>query len=298
VITAATSSDQYQRIARVIEQCIRQRTQQPGLASLAQAAGISEYHLQRLFSQWVGVSPKQFLKFLTKQDALRRLRHSTVLDTALECGLSGSSRLHDLLVTCEGVSPGEYQRQGQGLVIVWGVHATPFGQCLLAQTGRGVCKLAFFDSAEQQAQLLQELQEDWAQARLQEDTAATAATLGRIFPDQAVAPGQPLHLLLQGSPFQLKVWEALLRIPPGQVCSYQQVATAIGAPQSVRAVASAVARNHIGYLIPCHRVIRSSGEFSQYRWGETRKLALIGWEACQQERATTDARAETDSAGY
>lgn len=276
----------YQLIASAIAFFAQHQAQQPSLAQLAAHVGLSECHLQRVFSEWVGVSPKQFLKFLTKQEAKRRLQQQSVLGAALDCGLSGAGRLHDLMISCEGMTPGQYKQQGAGLVIAYGVHATPFGGCLLAQTPRGICKLGFFDEQVQQAQLLEELQRQWGQAQLQRDDAATGLTLAAIFPervqqDLAAVPRPRLHLLLKGSPFQLQVWEALLRIPSGQICSYQSVATGLDAPNAVRAVASAVANNPIGFLIPCHRVIRSTGEFNQYRWGPLRKQAMIGWEACQ-----------------
>ncbi|MDY6922050.1 MAG: methylated-DNA--[protein]-cysteine S-methyltransferase [Pseudomonadota bacterium] len=272
----------YRQIASAIEFVSGHRTRQPSLGQVAAHLGLSEWHLQRLFSRWVGVSPKQFLKFLTKQEALRRLRENSVLETALECGLSGPGRLHDLMVTCEGVTPGEYQRLGQGLGIDWGFHDTPFGGCLLAQTQRGICKLGFYDSDEQRHRLLQELEQDWPRARLRQAPERTGPTVARIF--AGVGATEPLHLLLKGSPFQIKVWEALLRIPEGRLCSYGQLAGLLDAPSATRAVASAVAQNPIGYLIPCHRVIRSTGEFNQYRWGAVRKQALIGWEGCRERK--------------
>ena len=274
----------YQKIATAIEYCVENRLSQPGLGELSHQLGLSESHLQRLFSEWVGVSPKQFLKFLTKQDAKRRLHTQSVQDAALDVGLSGSSRLHDLMLTCEAVTPGQFRQQGEGLVITFGAIMTPFGGGLLAQTDKGICKLGFYDSAEQWDQLLEELQSEWPKATLRPDDTLVQITSKRIFGALDSATDfkpQRLHLLMKGSPFQLKVWEALLSIPQGVVRSYQQVAAAIDEPAAVRAVASAIARNHIGYLIPCHRVIRATGEFSQYRWGVTRKQAMIGWEACR-----------------
>lgn len=272
----------YLQIARVIEYCTEHQSQQPTLDQLANHAGLSESRLQRVFSEWVGVSPKQFLKYLTKEQAKARLRRETVLDSALGSGLSGSGRLHDLMITCEGVTPGEYRNWGEGLLIEYGFHDTPFGQCLLAQTQRGVCGLTFFDEEEQHQEQLETLRVQWPNAELSQDQNGTGATIQRIFPGVIELDStQPrnLRLLMKGSPFQLKVWEALLAIPGGELCSYQQIAEQIQAPAAVRAVASAIARNHIGYLIPCHRVIRSSGEINQYRWGAVRKKMMIGWEA-------------------
>lgn len=284
---SSNASHHYQLIAAAIAFFVEQRTRQPGLAELAAHVGLSEFHLQRLFSEWVGVSPKQFLKFLTKQEAKRRLLQQPVLDAALDLGLSGSGRLHDLMVSCEAVTPGQFKQQGAGLQIRYGSIQSPFGPALLAQTEKGVCKLGFYDAPEQWQQLCGELQADWPRATLLRDEPAVEQTAQLIFAEANGASAHAstprrLHLLMKGSPFQLKVWEALLAIPEGEIRTYQQVAAAIGSPDAVRAVASAIARNHIGYLIPCHRVIRSTGEFSQYRWGPVRKQALIGWEACRQ----------------
>ena len=286
------NSTHYQQVAAAIEFFVAQRAAQPGLAELSAHLGLSEFHLQRLFSEWVGVSPKQFLKFLTKQEAKRRLQQQSVLDAALDLGLSGSGRLHDLMVTCEAVTPGQFKQQGTGLLIHYGDIPTPFGSALLAQTDKGVCKLGFYDAPAQWERLCEELQAEWPKASLQRDDRAAEQTAQLMFGNNnfngnnldAQPQPQPLrlHLLMKGSPFQLKVWEALLAIPEGEIRTYQQVADAIEAPDAVRAVASAIGRNHIGYLIPCHRVIRSTGEFSQYRWGATRKQAMIGWEACHR----------------
>jgi len=240
----------------------------------------------------VGVSPKQYLQYLTKQYAKQCLRNESVLDTALSSGLSGSSRLHDLMVRCEGMTPGEIRRQGKGLRIQYGVHRSAFGCCLLAVTDRGVCKLAFFDTEAQQRALIEELWMEWSEAHIVLDQDATepvfnaifVASRNGLFDERIVADGakEPatLNVLLKGSPFQLKVWEALLAIPPGHLSSYQKVAQSTGAPNAARAVASAIAKNNIAYLIPCHRVIRGNGDFSQYRWGSVRKQSMIAWEAC------------------
>jgi len=268
----------YARIARAIRYLETHRLEQPGLAELGAQVGFSESHLQREFSAWAGVSPKQFLQYLTKENAKRRLRDESVMQAALGSGLSGSGRLHDLMINCEGMTPGEYRARGRGLIIHYGMHSTPFGECLLATTERGVCKLAFFDTDAQRDEIENELRDEWAAAVIEHDQDATAGIARQVF--DPCAPGS-LRLLLRGSPFQLRVWEALLSIPEGRLASYQQVATRVERPSAVRAVASAIARNDIGYLIPCHRVIRGTGEFGQYRWGSERKQALIGWEAAR-----------------
>lgn len=268
----------YERIARAIHYLSSRQRNQPGLAELGAHVGLSEYHLQREFTRWAGVSPKQFLQYLTKEDAKRRLRDDTVMETALACGLSGAGRLHDLMITCEGMTPGEYRGRGRGLRIAWGVHPTPFGACLIATTERGICKLAFFDDARERAALERELAQEWSAATLIEARDETAVVAAAVF---GGSTGTELRLLLKGSPFQLQVWEALLSIPEGRLASYQQIAALIERSSSVRSVASAIAKNDIAYLIPCHRVIRKNGDFSQYRWGSDRKQAIIGWEAAR-----------------
>lgn len=274
----------YAVVARAIHFLEAGRQQQPALADIAAHVGLSEFHLQRLFCAWAGVSPKQYLQYLTLTNARQRLRTETVFHAALSAGLSGPGRLHDLMITTEGMTPGEYKLGGKGLAIHYGIQDSPFGTCLLASTPRGICKLAFFDTADECALLTQELHEEWPAAAITRDDAVTATWLPRIFPPagkRRLLPQQPpsLKLLLHGSAFQLKVWSALLAIPEGKICTYQQVADLTGSPTAVRAVASAIAKNNIGYLIPCHRVIRSGGEFSHYRWGSTRKQAMIAREA-------------------
>lgn len=277
------NSRTYQRIACAIHYLADHQQDQPSLADLGEHVGLSEFHLQREFTRWAGVSPKQFLRYLTKENAKRRLRDESVMEAALASGLSGSGRLHDLMITCEGMTPGEYKSRGRGLDIRFGIHPTPFGNCLLALTDRAICKLAFFDNDDEGAAIERQLQEEWGAASITRDDEATRPTADLIFGDSARGS---IHLLLRGSPFQLRVWEALLSIPEGRLASYQQVADFIDRPSSVRSVASAIANNSIAYLIPCHRVIRKNGEFSQYRWGVDRKQALIGWEAASQNADT------------
>ena len=293
-------TDHYAKISQAIEYFSRNQLLQPGLAELSRHVGLSEFHLQRVFSQWVGVSPKQYLQYLTKQYAKQCLRNDSVLGAALESGLSGAGRLHDLMIRCEGVTPGEYKRWGKGLRIVYGIHGSPFGMCLLASTDRGVCKLAFFDDEAQQQALIDELFMEWGEAQILWDNEATECVFNAIFagcytpqPSQegsnTVPKLTPLNVLLKGSPFQLKVWEALLVIPEGGLCSYQQIADYTEQPTAARAVASAIAKNNIGYLIPCHRVIRGNGDFSQYRWGGVRKQSLIAWEASTTASLSSEA---------
>lgn len=270
----------YRRVEKALHYLNAHRQSQPDLDQLARAAGLSPYHFQRLFQRWAGVSPKRFLQFLTKEHAKTFLdRGIGVLETSRAVGLSGAGRLHDLFVTAEAVSPGEYKSSGKGIAIRWGKHASPFGPCIIATTTRGVCALAFADNEEAVTFSLEELRSRWPLAKIAESQRDTANAAREIF---GGTRRQPLPVLLRGTPFQLKVWEAMLRIPEGRVSSYSVLAEAIGQPRAARAVGSAVARNPIAYLIPCHRVIRSIGELGDYHWGPLRKRAILGWEAARE----------------
>ncbi|MCJ8169503.1 methylated-DNA--[protein]-cysteine S-methyltransferase [Atopomonas sediminilitoris] len=269
-------AEHYAHISQAIAYLCAAQSTQPSLAAVAAQVGLSEFHLQRLFTRWVGVSPKRFLQFLTKERAKAALQASqSVLEASLAAGLSGPGRLHDLLVTYEAMTPGELKAQGAGLVIEYASGATPFGPALVAWTARGVCHLAFFDDDGLAAE--RELHDLWPKATLRAAPAQGAAWLTRIFaPPRAAAP---LAVLLRGSPFQLKVWQALLSTEPGQVLGYAQLAQLAGSPKAARAVGSALAANTLGFLIPCHRVIRETGEIGQFRWGRQRKQLMQGWEA-------------------
>lgn len=285
-----TEHANYQRVAKAIHFLVEQQDNQPSLKQLADHIGISEHHLQKTFSEWAGVSPKQFLQYLTKQYAKQQLRQQAVMPSALAAGLSGSGRLHDLLIRCEGVTPGEYRREGHGLTIEYGVHSSPFGYCFIALTQRGLCKLSFFDHLHDNT-ALSELKQEWPNASIHENLEATHTVFKKVFPlntrlKKAEAQPEPLKLLLKGSPFQLQVWEALLTVPPSAMRSYQHIADTMGKPSAVRAVASAIARNPLAYLIPCHRVIRGTGVLNNYRWGDTRKAAMLGWEAPSVEKSS------------
>ena len=270
----------YQLVSKAITYLASQHQTQPALTEVAKHLNISEYHLHRVFSEWAGITPKQYIHFLTKEHAKSQLHSQSVMNTALASGLSSSSRLHDIMLTWEGVTPGEYKKRGENLLILYGLHTTPFGQCLIANTHRGICKLAFYDNDTEMKILLEELEKDWPNAQIQSEPDTTQALINRIF-DRKINLQQPIHLVLKGTPFQLKVWEALLTIPSGHLCSYQGLSQQLGKPSATRAVASAIAKNNIGYLIPCHRVIRSTGEFNQYRWNPIRKKAMVAWEAAQ-----------------
>lgn len=276
----------YQTIARAIDWLDENQNQQPGLAALSNAIGMSEYHLQRVFSEWAGISPKQFIQFLTLRQARTQLRHESVLNAALDCGFSGSGRLHDLTVNLAGATPGEIKSGGNGLSIEYGTVLTPFGWCFLATTDRGICKLGFIESEEDAQQQLDELVDEWPAAERSENQSRVSSLARAIFESQPEAglrheefsEALPLRLFVKGSAFQIRVWEALLQIPSGHLVSYAQVAEAISKPSATRAVASAIARNSIGWLIPCHRVIRQTGALGQYRWSPTRKQAMIAYE--------------------
>jgi AraC family transcriptional regulator, regulatory protein of adaptative response / methylated-DNA-[protein]-cysteine methyltransferase len=289
-----TEPTDYALVAQAIHYLGQNFQEQPSLDDLAARLNISPFHLQRVFSRWAGISPKRFLQFLTVDYAKARLLAAqSVLDAAYDAGLSGPGRLHDLFVTLEAVTPGEYKSQGAGLEISVGRHSTPFGDCLLATTARGIVALNFLDPDHSWEQAIDELHKSWKAATVTVEPDATAPLIERIFAPQHITQqngqdtGQdnalpPLRILAKGTNFQIKVWEALLRLPLGAVCTYADIARAIESPKAMRAVGSAVGANAVAYLIPCHRVIRQGGLVSDYRWGATRKRALIGWEAAHR----------------
>ncbi len=265
----------YQRIEQAILYLEMHAAEQPSLNNLADHIGLSPYHFQRLFQRWAGVSPKRFLQYLTVEHAKKLLRESaSVLDATFEVGLSSPGRLHDLFVSVEAVTPGEFKAFGKGLEFHYGFHPTPFGECLLVLSERGICSLGFTEEKSRE-QVLDELDHRWKAADMTEDVTATGAVVERIFAPTGPGAERPLKLLLRGTNLQLKVWEALLRIPEGMTVSYSRLAESIGRPKATRAVASAVGRNPIAYLIPCHRVLRTTGEIGGYRWGTARKRAIL-----------------------
>ncbi len=269
-------STDYARVEQAILFLEKNFRRQPDLKEIAGSVGLSEYHFQRLFTRWAGISPKRFLQFLTVEYAKQRLAETkSLLDVTYEAGLSGPGRLHDLFVACEALTPGEYKKNGQGLTIAYGFHPTPFGEGLLAVTERGICGLAFV--SEDHRQSLADLQKQWAGATLIENQSQTQPLVTRIFEPVRQKPALPV--VLKGTNFQIKVWQALLNIPAGALASYNEVAAFIGRPGAARAVGNAVARNPIGYVIPCHRVIRKVGLVGDYHWGPARKKAILGWEA-------------------
>jgi AraC family transcriptional regulator of adaptative response/methylated-DNA-[protein]-cysteine methyltransferase len=283
-----SEADDYARIEKAIARLGDRFREQPSLEALAAHVGLSPFHFQRLFHRWAGVTPKRFLQYLTLEHAKERLRASaTVLEASFDVGLSGSSRLHDLFLNLHAATPGEYREGGRGLHIQWGVHGTPFGACLIAVTARGVCGVGFIcrharaGSPTREEDVLARLQRDWPAARFQRDPAATRRFAEEIFAGNP--RGEGLSLFVRGTPFQVRVWRALLDVPLGCLTTYKAVGQAIGQPRAARAVGRAVGDNPIAWLIPCHRVIRGLGDVGGYRWGSERKRAILGWEAAAQE---------------
>lgn len=267
-------SSDYERVATAIAFIEENAPRQPSLDDVAGAVGLSAHHFHRLFRRWAGTTPKRFLQLLTLEEAKRRLDESrSVLRAAFEAGLSGPGRLHDLFVAVDGVTPGEYATGGRGLELAHGLAPTPFGTALVGRTQRGVCHLSFVDGGEADGEAA--LAADWPEARLRRDDGAARDVVERLF-----AGGRPpLHV--KGTNFQIRVWQALLSIPQGRVASYGDVAAGIERPEAVRAVAGAVARNRVAWMIPCHRVIRKVGETGGYRWGPDRKRAMLAWESAR-----------------
>lgn len=267
----------YARIERVIRHLEANHRAQPSLAELAEACGLSESHFHRLFHRWAGATPKDFVQCLTVEHAKQRLRESaSVLDASLDVGLSGPGRLHDLFVTLEAATPGEIKSGGSGIVIEWGEAESPFGRCTIGWTARGICHLVFHDGEIKDPPT--ELSSAWPNASFKRSDAAATKKAAVIFDPQGRG-STPLAAFVHGTPFQLKVWRALLRLPEGSLASYRSIARAIGQPDATRAVGTACGANPVGYLIPCHRVIRETGIVQGYRWGHTRKQALLARES-------------------
>ncbi len=268
----------YERIAQVIRFLDARHVEQPALTTLAGRAGLSPFHFHRLFATWAGVTPKDFLQCLTLAHAKELLREGTpILDVALESGLSGPGRLHDLCVNLEAASPGELKSGGAGWIISFGFADSPFGKCLIAESPRGICHLSF---VENEKTSLTQLQNDWPQAKLKRDDHVAERLAARIFvrPDSSHSQ-PPLRAFVRGTPFQVRVWRALLQVEHGTATSYGRLAGLIDKPSAARAVGSAVAKNPLAYLIPCHRVIRETGVTGDYHWGPIRKRAIIAWES-------------------
>jgi AraC family transcriptional regulator of adaptative response/methylated-DNA-[protein]-cysteine methyltransferase len=269
----------YNRVESAIQYLSKHMKDQPTLEDIAAHVNLSPFHFQRIFTEWAGISPKKFLQFLTVEELKKELLKTKSLSEAADrVGLSAQSRVYDLFVTLEAVTPNEYRTGGKGIEIEYGVHNTPLGDCLLALTPRGICSMDFVDNNHDL--LIAKLHDQWKNASIKKSKIQTKEIVDLVF-NGSVKPA--LRLILKGTRFQVKVWEALLHIPFGAVASYQAIAEAVGEPNAAQAVGTAIGKNSIAYLIPCHRVIRSEGIIGDYRWGSTRKTALIGWERAQLE---------------
>jgi AraC family transcriptional regulator, regulatory protein of adaptative response / methylated-DNA-[protein]-cysteine methyltransferase len=280
---AIEQSDHYKQVESAIEFLERNFRRQPSLDEIAASVNLSKFHFQRLFKRWAGVTPSQFLGYLTIEYAKGRLRASqSVFNVSQDAGLSGSSRLHDLFVSFEAMTPGTYKQYGKDLDIFYAFLPTPFGECLLATTERGICALRFPGEQGQEGGVI-ELQKEWPLASFTEDQEKVWPIVRKLFSPNQVDDVRKFHLILRGTNFQIQVWQALLAIPPGVMVAYQDVASSMASPTAARAVAHAVARNPISFIIPCHRVIRKAGNIHKYRWGSARKKAMLGWEASQLE---------------
>ena len=275
--------EDYARIEKAILFLEENYHRQPELREVAENVNLSEFHFQRMFRRWAGISPKRFIQFLTLEHAKRLLGGShSVLDATYDTGLSSPGRLHDLFVNIEAMTPGEFKAQGAGLRIAYGFHPTPFGECLLAVTGRGICGLGFVGSGGR-ARVLRDFRSRWPEAHWEEGARLTQPYIRRIFGSENGNGDQPITLVLHGTNFQIKVWEALLKIPRGAVVPYEDLAAQVSRPQAARAVGGAVGKNPIAFLIPCHRVIRKAGGIGGYHWGTARKKAMLAWEAARTQ---------------
>ena len=273
----------YERIERAMAYLVDRAAEQPSLAEIAAHVHLSPYHFQRLFCRWAGTTPKRFLQVLTLERGKQLLDSShSVFEASHELGLSGSSRLHDHFVQLEAVTPGEYKKQGKQVAIQYGVHSTPLGSLFVAVTQRGVCRAGFvdFNSVEEQ---LDDLHKTWPLSSIKESTQGTRHVTEALFSRDAASKLGPLSLHVTGTNFQVAVWRALLKIPPGTLASYAQVAASLGAPKASRAVGNAIGANPVALLIPCHRVIQKSGALGGYRWGVSKKLMAQTWENMRAE---------------
>jgi AraC family transcriptional regulator of adaptative response/methylated-DNA-[protein]-cysteine methyltransferase len=273
------AADDYDVVRRAIAHIRGNWREQPDIDTIAEAASVTPTELHHLFRRWAGLTPKDFLAALTLDHARNLLRDSaSVLDATYEVGLSGPGRLHDLFVTHEAMSPGEWKSGGEGLVLRYGFHPSPFGTALVIVAPRGLAGLALADTGKERA-ALKDMQGRWPKAKYLEDSAATAPVAARIFDVKLWRPDQPLRVVLLGTDFEVRVWETLLRIPMGRFTTYSDIACKIEKPKAARAVGAAVGKNPVSFVVPCHRVIGKSGELTGYHWGLTRKRAMLGWEA-------------------
>lgn len=269
----------YNRIEKAIQYLEENFQRQPELDEVAEKVHLSPFHFQRIFSEWAGISPKRFLQFLTVDFLKTKLEESkNIVEAADAAGLSSQSRVYDLFTTLEAVTPQEYKERGSGIGVEYGIHETPFGSCLIGVTERGICWLSFIGTDEDPRIEMEKMKEHWHNSVFHQNQNLTLTFVHSIFNRKDAEAPRKLHLFVKGTNFQIKVWEALLRIPMGDVTTYQGIAQQIQSPKALQAVGSAVGSNHIAYLIPCHRVIRKDGILGEYRWSSTRKKSIIGWE--------------------
>jgi len=281
----SAAADDYAVVRRAIAFISEQWRSQPEIDAIAAAVGTTTADLHHVFRRWAGLTPKAFLQAITLDNARRLLRSSaSVLDAAYEVGLSGPGRLHDLFVTHEAMSPGEWKSGGEGLSVAYGFHPSTFGSALVMTTERGLAGLAFADPGEEEA-ALDDMRGRWPKARYGEDKERTGAIARRIFDPTLWRPERPLRVVLIGTDFEVRVWETLLGIPMGRATTYSDVAAKLGRPKAARAVGAAVGKNPVSFVVPCHRVMGKSGDLTGYHWGITRKRAMLGWEAGRVEAA-------------
>lgn len=275
----------YQRVAKAIHYIKEHSDDQPELDEIAKAVHLSPYHFHRIFKDWAGVTPKSFLQYISLSNAKKLLQDNQSIERAtFLTGLSSTSRLHDLFVNIEGMTPGEFKNGGKGLKIRYQFAESPFGNLLIASTGKGICNLIFVDSEKKG---LNELKQNWYKAALEESKDEHITSAQKVFTGDWENPDK-IKLHIRGTDFQLKVWEALLKIPAGKLATYSGIAGRIGNPKASRAVGTALANNPVAYLIPCHRVIKKAGGIGEYRWGSTRKTAIIGWEVAKTGKDNDD----------
>jgi len=268
-------NNHYAIVEQVIQFLDSNQLQQPSLEEISKHVHLSKFHLQRIFQDWAGVSPKQFLQYLTVEHSKSLLRlGKNTLETSYEAGLSGNGRLHDLFVKCEAVSPGEFKKKGKDLTIQWDVIQTAFGTTLIAETNKGICKVSFLERHES---ALEELSSDFPYANFKNQLGTNGLLLKRYF-DNWKVPKDKINIHFRGSPFQIQVWKALLQIPAGNLVAYQDIGNKIGNPKAVRAIGTAIGKNPIAYLIPCHRVIKNNGFTGRYRWSDGRKKAITAFD--------------------
>lgn len=279
MIVSIETNINYQRIEQAIQYLEKNFQHQPELDEVAEKVHLSPFHFQRIFTEWAGISPKRFLQFLTVDFLKEKLKESkNLVEAAESAGLSSQSRVYDLFTTLEAVTPQEYKLKGSGIRIEYGMHETQFGTCLIGVTDRGICWLSFLSTDEDPKFELEKMKEHWNNSIFHENKTLTASFIDKIFHTAPDTAEGKLHLFVKGTNFQVKVWEALLKLPMGSVLTYQDIATSIQNPKAMQAVGSAVGSNHIAYLIPCHRVIRKDGILGEYRWNSVRKKSIIGWE--------------------